>query len=82
VAEDLGLERTEPLQAVGDAFQDEGGVGGAEVAQEVADIGSFGAPADRRGGALGPGDEQPDDDEQEEGGRSGAAGLGPGKGGW
>jgi hypothetical protein len=82
VAEDVGLERAEALQAMGDAFQDEGGVGCAEVAQENADVGSFGALADRRSRALGPGDEQPDDEEQEEGGRSGAAGLGPGRGGW
>ena len=46
MAEDLGLERAEALQAMGDAFQDERGVSGAEVAQEVADVASFGAPAD------------------------------------
>jgi hypothetical protein len=82
VAEDFGLQRAEALQAMGDAFQDERGVGGAELAQEVADGGGFGALADRRGCALGPGDEQADDEEQEEGGGRGAAGLGPGRGGW
>jgi hypothetical protein len=65
-----------------DALQEERGVGGAELAQEVADVGGCDALADGRGDVLGPGDEQPNDEEQEEGGGSGAAGLGPGRGGW
>ena len=80
--EDFCLERAEALQAVGEAFEDERGVGGAEGAHQVGEVRGFGALAERRSDALGPGDEQPNDEEQEEGGGSGAAGLGPGRGGW
>ena len=77
MAEDLGLQRAEALQAVGDAFQDERGVGGAEVAQEVADVGGFAALADRRSDAFGPGAEEVNDEEQEEGGGRGLPALEP-----
>ncbi len=79
-AEDFSLERAEALQAVGEALQDERGVGGAEGARQVGEVRGFGALAERRSDAFGPGDEQPNDEEQEEGGRRRAAGLGPGGG--
>ena len=80
-AEDLRLQRTEPLQAVGEALQDERGVGGVEGVHRAGEVGGFGALAERRSDAFGPGDEQPNDEEQDEGGRRRAAGLGPGGGG-
>jgi hypothetical protein len=42
-AKDLVLERAEALQAAGDAFQDERGVGRAKGADEVGEVGGFGA---------------------------------------
>ena len=66
-AEDLRLQRTEALQAVGEALQDERGVGGAEGAHQVGEVRGFGALAERGSDAFGPGDEQPNDEEQEEG---------------
>jgi hypothetical protein len=46
VAEDLGLQRVEALQAVGDAFEDEREVGGAVGAHKVGEVGGFGPMAD------------------------------------
>jgi len=66
-AEDLRLQRTEALQAVGEALQDERGVGGAEGTHQVGEVRGFGALAERCNDAFGPGDEQPNDEEQEEG---------------
>jgi hypothetical protein len=79
--EDRGLERAEALQEAGGALQNERDVGGAEGAHQVGGGGGFGALAERRSGAFGPGDEQANDAEQEEGGRRRPAGLGPGWGG-
>src|SRR4029077_939199 len=79
--EDLGLERAEALQAVGEACQEERGVGGAEGAHEVREVRGLGALAERGGDALGPEDEHADDEEQEEGGGRRPIVLRPGGGG-
>ena len=55
--EDFGLERAEALQAVGEACQEERGVGGAEGAHEVREVRGLGALAERGDDALGPEDE-------------------------
>jgi hypothetical protein len=79
--EDFGLERAEALQAVGEACQDERGVGSAEGAHEAREVLGLGALAERGGDALGPEDEHADDEEQEEGGGRRPIGPGPGGGG-
>jgi hypothetical protein len=48
-------------------LQDERGVGGAEGAYQAGEVCGFGALAERGGDAFGPGDEQPNDEEEEEG---------------
>ena len=63
IAEDGVLERAETLQDTGDAFEGERYVGGADGAGEVGEVGGFAALAERSGEALGPEDEELDDDE-------------------